>query len=99
MPLSISSESKEFLLIPVTQNGGPPDEGNAVEVAIIPHVTGEDSEPEDGDFEDAVWDTGRARVMFGVAPFDLDAGYYEVWVRITATPEVPVKYSGRLRVT
>lgn len=54
-------------------------------------------------WEAGAWVAGAhpytAQILIGAGGVVLTAGVYEVWVRITDAPEVPVLYAGRLEVT
>ena len=65
-------------------------------------------DPVPGDYKTSTWETDAtttpstyyARCLVGPAgTVALAAGTYEVWVKITDSPEVPVKRSGTLVVT
>lgn len=63
--------------------------------------------PSSGDWKTASWDTAattypptyRAQCLVGPGgTVTLTAGVYTVWVKITDSPEVPVKRAGQLKV-
>jgi hypothetical protein len=59
--------------------------------------------PVSGDWKTASWEVDNgtywARVLVGTgSTLVLAAGYYDVWVRITAPSETPVKKVGQLQV-
>lgn len=63
-----------------------------VEVAIMTAGTA----PGVSDWEDATWESGNIRYLYdGTAA----AGTYDYWVRITATPEIPVRNTGIVILT
>jgi hypothetical protein len=68
-----------------------------IEMAIV--QDGQD--PASGDWKPAAWDGNYAIVLVGPATsIPLTRGVtYEVWVRITATPEIPVLRPGFLHAT
>lgn len=89
MPPEIVSLSKEYVYVPVKAG---------VDLAALPvevALTTNGAEPVGADWRTAAWDQGRARVLVGPLP----DGRYSVWVRVTATPEVPVMKAGLLDVT
>lgn len=93
--LLIPSLSTEYVHAPID---GPPDMTTYdVEMAIVPE--GED--PDSGDWETAAWEGTDAVVLVGPATsIPLSRGVtYEVWVRITATPEIPVLRPGFVHAT
>lgn len=91
--LTIPSVSREFLHVPVT--GGSPS--TPVELAVIP--AGQE-EPGPSDWRSALWDGATARLLIGPGgTLELPDGTYRVWVRVTASPEIPVIRSGLLEIT
>ncbi|TDD97617.1 hypothetical protein [Actinomadura rubrisoli] len=92
--LSIPSTSKEYLHIPVT--GG--TLSTPVDIAVIAATA---EEPTSGDWKPAdVWDGAVAKLLIGPGgTVPLADGVYRVWVRVTATPEIPVLRSGLLEIT
>jgi hypothetical protein len=104
--LTISTASLEYVLIPVAAraSGASVDPtGDTVQMAIL---STEDA-PVSGDFKTASWetdatttpDTYYARCLVGTGgAIVLAAGLYQVWVKITDSPEAPVKPAGRMRV-
>lgn len=63
-----------------------------VEVAIMAEGTA----PTAPDWQTAAWDSGDVRYLYNG---DKTAGTYDYWVRITATPEVPVRNTGIVVLT
>lgn len=93
MSLRISTETLEYVFVPVTVDGAAPDPGLVVEVAF----PAESDNP--STWITATWDTGRARVLVGTGgDVALTAGRYDVWVKVTSTPEVPARKAGVLTV-
>lgn len=93
--LEIPSISKEYLHVPVTGQGDV--DSFPVEIAVIPNGQ---EEPAGGDWHTAQWDGTDAKILIGPGTdVELDDGTYQVWVRLTATPEVPAIHSGPLRIT
>lgn len=63
-------------------------------------------EPDDSEWVQGSWETAIAggkyfaRVLIGPqGDVTLDDGVYTAWVRVTGSPEVPVKLVGRLAIT
>lgn len=106
--LTISSLSREFIRVRVTakEAGAVIDPtAKTVEMAIIAGS----GEPVATDWKAASWETdtttdpdtyyARIEVGPGSTVGALADGLYGVWVRITDTPEVPVRRAGTLLVT
>lgn len=96
---TISSMSKEFVLVPVAakEEGLPIDPTSSpVEMAFAPA----DTDPEE--WNAATWETAGskyyARCLVGPGVVELEKGLLQVWVRVTDNPEVPVLRAGELRV-
>ncbi len=94
--LQISSQSKQYVRVPVTASSDPTHD--AVAWAIVP--PGE--EPTvfvTGDWQ-TIGSTFYARVPVGPGTsLVLARGYYELFVQISDTPETPVLRAGVLEVT
>jgi hypothetical protein len=90
----IPSSSVEYVSVPVT---GDYTESMTVQMAIVAYGV----EPGTSDWKTAAWDDGNARILLGAgtAVGELDEGMYGVWVKVTATGEAPVMYSGGIRIT
>jgi hypothetical protein len=105
--LSIPATSREYVQVPVRalSAGLPVDlSADTVEMAFLTSSAA----PTSGDWRAASWDvdsTGspaRYRAQCLVGPggtAELAAGVYNVWVRVTDNPEVPVRRAGQLRIT
>lgn len=100
MAVRLSSLSTEYVKVPVkVKEEGVEIDPTAydVEMAFV-----EDGEPEPADWEDAGWETAGtkylARCLVGPAGVILPDGTYVIWVRVTSTPEIPVKRAGTLVV-
>lgn len=105
--LTISSLSKEYVRVRVTarEDGAVVNPtADTVEMAF----TASEAEPSGGDWKTAEWetdantepDTYYARCLVGPGgTVALTDGTYRVWVKITDSPEIPVKRSGLLIVT
>ena len=93
--LSIPSTSVQYVHVPIT--GTDLDGGEPVAMAVIATTA---EEPATGDWKTANWDAGSARILIGPGTdLQLADGIYRVWVRVTASPEIPVIRSGLLRIT
>lgn len=101
----ISVASIEYVRVPVSAkvNGAYVNPStDTVELAFLT----DGATPIDTDFTAGTWDvdtsttptTYMAQVMVGQGYVELVAGLYQVWVRVTDTPEVPVRPAGLLRV-
>ena len=90
--LRIPGISREYLHVPVS--GG--SLSTPVEIALVASGT----TPATGDWTDAdAWDGTIAKLLIGPGgTVELAAGTYRVWVRVTATPEIPVIESGLVRI-
>ncbi len=100
MSQRISALSKEYVKVQVsaTESGAAIDP--TPDVVAMAIVTGT---PVSGDFHTATWETAGtkyyARLLVGPgAALTLTPGTYGVWVKVTDSPEVPVKRSGALVV-
>ena len=108
----ILSTSVEYVKVQVSAFvGGVPTydpTADVVKMAFVPINT----DPVTGDFVAASWETQTvttpnnvtylyfARCLVGPSPGvkQLAAGVYQVFVKITDSPEVPIKYSGLIEV-
>jgi hypothetical protein len=102
--LTISALSKEYVWVPVTvteADGDPADPTNAdVEIAFVPA----DSDPTDLDWLEAEWETVDtsyyAKVLVGpgssIVTLEPDTTY-DVYVRVSDSPERPVLRAAPLR--
>ena len=92
--LVIPSVSLEYLHVPVAGATG----AQPVELAVIDSGV---EEPAEDDWMPAdEWDGTTAKLLIGPdGTLELEDGTYRVWVRVTATPEIPVIRSGLLRIT
>lgn len=93
--LQLPSLSLEYVRATIE---GPPNKTSfGPEMAILPE--GED--PDSGDWETAEWSGDDVIILVGPGgAFTLTKGVrYEVWVRITASPEIPVLRPGFIHAT
>lgn len=93
--LKIPATSKEYLDIPVAAADDVDLSGLPVEIALI----APGSDPDAGDWKTATWHDGHARILIGPGgALQLEQHHtYIPWVRITATPEIPVLRSTAIR--
>lgn len=76
-----------------------------MEFAFMDDVTS--AEPGGGDWNAGEWETDSgppivyyARILIGPGGgLVLADGKYDVWIRITSAPELPVRHVGRLTIT
>lgn len=93
--LQIPSLSTEYIHAPID---GPPNKTSFdVDMAILP----EGQDPTSGDWKPAEWAGDDVICLVGPATsIPLTKGVrYEVWVRITASPEIPVLRPGFIHAT
>ena len=104
MTLAISSVSLEYVRVQVTalKSGSSVNPtGDVVQMAF----TGVGVLPVSGDWKTASWETTPqnayyAKCLVGSGgAVTLAAGRYDIWVKVTDSPEVPVKLAGQLLVT
>lgn len=91
---TIPSSSVEYIKATVTGN-------YTTSMAVVMAIVTADSEPVSADWKTAAWDVTDAKILIGTgsAVGALVEGLYDVWVKITATPEIPVIRSGRIKIT
>lgn len=104
MVAEIASSSVEYVRVPVSASAAGvavDPTADTVQMAFLATA----SAPVSGDWKTASWetdastnpDTYYARCLVGSA-VTLTAGTYTVWVKVTDSPETPVKRAGLLRV-
>ncbi|MER7131242.1 hypothetical protein [Streptosporangium saharense] len=94
--LKVPSISVEYLRIPIT--GSNDLAAFPVEMAVLP----EGQDPGSGDWLTAEWSPlGEAMILVGPGTsLPLTRGVtYQIWVRITAEPEIPVLAPGQVHAT
>jgi len=105
MSVQISSASKEYVraLVSSVLNGAAHDPtGDVVTMAFTPLSSGNDTTG--ASWVAASWETvsgsyyARCLVGPGGGVTTLTAGDYSVWVKITDSPEVPIKKAGTITV-
>lgn len=93
---SIDRESVEYIKVPVTPPSGVTISAQVVEIAVVAQT----SRPITTDWRSATWvGTNIAQVLIGPGQLQLAAGTYNVWVRVTDVPEIPVLIAGTITVT
>jgi hypothetical protein len=95
----VDRASTEHLMTPVTATSGDPST-YPVQVAVVPA----DERPTDTDWHDATWTTSGsetfATLLVGPSgTVNPGPGTFRTWVKLTATPEVPVIPSARFEIT
>ncbi len=97
--MQIPATSTEYVYIPVTGPPGVDPTASAVDVAFVGEQAGE---PLSTDWKAATWATdpssGKPAARLLVTAGDYPAGSYMAYVRLHASPELPVMESGRVRV-
>lgn len=99
MSARIPSISVEFARVRITANVALG--AQAVALAFMPSRT---TEPESGDWVSAVWlgESGTTRdagVLVGPGALALAEGTWQIWFRVTDTPEAPARHAGTLTIT
>lgn len=93
------AQSVEYVRIPVTAVNGAGTalnlSGDTVQVA----ATRSNASPTVADWRPAVWDNGQARILIGGPDFTLTPGDWNLFVKVTDNPELPVLRAGTLTVT
>lgn len=106
--LRLPSTTLEYVYLPVkaTNSAGASVDIDALTVEAA-FVAGLDDPAED-DWVAATWEAGgpdsagyyQARVLIGTGgDVELAEGAWQAWVRVTDSPEVPVRHVGQLNVT
>jgi len=96
--LQVSSASKQFITVPVEEEitGGDPT-GDIVTMAF-PAVAAEPTNYVSGSWV-TVSGIHYAQALIGPGATQLAVGFYDIYVKITDNPEVPVIKAGLLEVT
>jgi hypothetical protein len=105
--LTISSTSTEYVRVPVAseRSGAAYDPtGDTVQLAFLAGA----GAPQSGDWKAASWDTDattypatyHAQCLIGPAggTVTLTAGIWTVWVKVTDSPETPVRRAGQIKI-
>lgn len=91
----VSTLSTEYVTVSVsaTSGGSPVDlTGTTVEWSF----TAPGAQPTD--WHPGEWVAGSTRILIGPAAIPLTVGYHDVWLRITDSPEIPVRRVGQIKV-
>ena len=104
MLAEIAASSVEYVRVPVSASEAGSTVDPTADTVQMAFISGA-SAPASGDWKTASWetdatttpDTYYARCLVGSA-ITLTAGTYTVWVKVTDSPETPVKRAGLLRV-
>jgi hypothetical protein len=93
----IPASSTEYLHVPVTAPSGTDLTGMSVRIAVVSHR----ADPADGEWQDADWADGAARILVGPdSGLVLATGDYRVWINIDPPgAENVVRKAGILSVT
>lgn len=106
MPHQISTASLEYVLVPIAAKASGVVVNPTADTVQMAFLTASTA-PVAGDFKSASWetdattdpDTYYARCLVGTGgAVALAAGTYNVWVKVTDSPEVPVLHCGYLKV-
>jgi hypothetical protein len=91
--LRISSQSTEYILVAVTASVVVT--GDPVALAF----TAPGADPVSGDWLTGSWVNGKARILVGPGGAKtLTAGSWDLWVRVTDNPEIPVRRVDQITV-
>jgi hypothetical protein len=102
----ISTASLEYVRVPVSATASGSAVNPTADTVVMAFIDGTDA-PGASDWKTASWetdantepDTYYARCLVGTGgAVVLTAGTYSVWVKVTDSPETPVKRCGLLRV-
>jgi hypothetical protein len=99
--VSISSMSSEYIQVPVmAQIGGQPynPTNDSIYFSFVQGYYGNPSVWILGSWSTTVQGTYLAQCLIGQAGNVLQPGTYTVWLKITDSPEVPVKQAGTINV-
>lgn len=106
MALSLSSLSKEYVRVGVAAKEAGVAVNPTADVVQMAFVA-PGAEPAGGDWQTASWETDQstepdsyfARCLVGPGAVVLAEGTWAVWLKVTDSPEVPVREVGRLIIT
>jgi len=97
--MQLNATSTEYLFCPVRGPAGVDLTAFPVAIALVGEQAGE---PASGDYQTAAWAgspaPGITEARLLVTAGSLAVGAYMAWVKVTATPEVPVIKAGRVTV-
>lgn len=89
--------SVEYLLVPITSTL---PAANLDDLVVKMAVVDDGEQPVTADWQTAEWiGTSIAALIGPGTDIDLGPGTYDVWVKITASPEEPVLESGSIHIT
>jgi hypothetical protein len=92
----IPAISVEYVQVAVTGPAGLDLSDLDVELAIV----ADGQTPDTGDWKAGTWIGSSAAVLIGPGTsLELDQGTYDVYVKITSSPEIPVLPSGSIHIT
>jgi hypothetical protein len=104
--LTISSASKEYVRVPVAARSSGAAIDTTADTVVMAFLAGA-GPPESGDWKSASWDTDAttypptylAQCLIGPGgTVTLTAGVWTVWVKVTDSPEIPVKRAGQVKI-
>jgi hypothetical protein len=104
--LQQSTASTEYVRVPIAARSAGADVDPTGDTVVMAFLTGV-GPPVSGDWKTASWDTDstttpptyRAQCLVGPAgAVTLTAAVYSVWVKVTDSPEVPVKRAGQIKI-
>lgn len=105
--LALSQATLEYVRVPVfaSVNGQPVNP--VAYVVQMAFLTSDTASPSSGDWVAASWDTAVNPITTYVAQclvgtggtIALPVGFYYVWIKVTASPEAPVRSVGTLQIT
>jgi hypothetical protein len=95
MKLKIPETSVEYLVAEITS----PQDIDPQWVVAIAAIPTDQKRPVAGDWKTAEWEGNGIRLLIGPATsLALTCGKYDVWVKIDASPEEAIRYSGTLEI-
>lgn len=105
---SATSLTEVLSAVKAKRNGAAVDPtSDTVQAAFIASAP-DTAAPASGDWKTASWETDsttspatyKAKCLVGPSgAITLAAGTYHMWLKITDSPEIPIEYSGRIKVT
>lgn len=95
----IYAQSVEYVRIPVTAVDGTGTALNLSADVVQVAATRTSASPAVADWRPAAWDNGQARILVGGPDFVLTPGDWNLFVRVTDNPELPVLRAGTLTIT
>lgn len=107
MLATIPRTSTEYVYVPVGAKASGVAVDPTSDTAVMAFLAGA-GPPESGDWKTASWDTDptttpptyQARCLIGPSggTVTLTAGIWTVWVKVTDSPEIPVKRAGQIKI-